>query len=223
MILAGTAMVLITLYVQDVFRQLQMRATRTQCPNNLRAIGLALHNYHEAHGTFPPPYTVDTNSQPLHSWRTLILPYLGQESLYKSIDLSKPWNDPANAKAYDTHLREYECSSRGISPGFTTYLAVLGDGCSFDPAHPTQISDVTDGLSNTVAVIDVAPDQAVHWMSPADASPELVLAPKSRHSHGNGTHVLILDGSVGFIVDTLPTETLRALLTIAGHETLGEW
>ena len=47
----------------------------------------------------PPAYTVDADGRPLHSWRTLILPYLEQEPLYQTIDLSKPWNDPANAKA----------------------------------------------------------------------------------------------------------------------------
>ncbi len=49
---------------------------RTQCKNNLKQIGLAFHNYHDDHGVFPPAYTVDENGTRLHSWRTLILPYL---------------------------------------------------------------------------------------------------------------------------------------------------
>ena len=77
-------------------------ARRAQCVNNLKQIALALHNYEQAHKALPPAYTVDAKGRPLHSWRTLILPYLEQEPLYQTIDLSKPWNDPANAKALET-------------------------------------------------------------------------------------------------------------------------
>ncbi len=45
-----------------------------ECSNNMKQIALALHNYHDTYRTFPA-YTVDGNGQPLHSWRTLILPF----------------------------------------------------------------------------------------------------------------------------------------------------
>ena len=60
--------------------------------NNIRNITLALLNYADTHKAFPPAYTVDANGNRLHSWRTLLLPYLDQQSLYESIDFSKPWN-----------------------------------------------------------------------------------------------------------------------------------
>jgi competence protein ComGC len=65
-------------------------ARRAQCTNNLKQIMLALHNYEQAHGALPPAFTVDANGKPLHSWRTLILPFLGHSSLYATIDLGKP-------------------------------------------------------------------------------------------------------------------------------------
>jgi prepilin-type N-terminal cleavage/methylation domain-containing protein len=58
-------------------------AHRAQCVNNLRQIILALRNYELTHKAFPPAYTVDADGRPLHSWRTLILPYIEQEALYK--------------------------------------------------------------------------------------------------------------------------------------------
>lgn len=70
---------------------------RMHCSNNLKQISLALHNYEETYRSFPPAWTVDENGNRLHSWRTMILPYLEQKPLYDSIDLSKPWDDPANA------------------------------------------------------------------------------------------------------------------------------
>ncbi|APZ94979.1 DUF1559 domain-containing protein [Fuerstiella marisgermanici] len=67
---------------------------RLQCKNNLKQIGLALHNYHDVYEAFPPAFTVNSDGHPLHSWRTLILPFMEQQALYDSIDLSKPWSDP---------------------------------------------------------------------------------------------------------------------------------
>ena len=51
-------------------------ARRTQCSNNLKQIGLAMHNYHDVNQQFPPAYIADADGQPMHSWRVLILPYL---------------------------------------------------------------------------------------------------------------------------------------------------
>src|SRR5262245_5872973 len=67
-------------------------ARRTQCKNNLKLIALALHQYEADYHALPPAYTVDRYGNPLHSWRTLILPYLDQQALYNSIDLSKAWD-----------------------------------------------------------------------------------------------------------------------------------
>ena len=114
-------------------------AYRMQCSNNLKQIGLALHNYEEAYHAFPPAYTVDAAGKPLHSWRTLILPYLEQQLLYDKIDLSKPWDDPANQVAYDTHLPAYRCPSVDLPPGRTTYLAILAPGGCFSRPSPDSV------------------------------------------------------------------------------------
>ena len=82
-------------------------AVRSQCINNLKQVALALYNYEDEYKTLPPAYTVDANGRPLHSWRTLILPYLEQGPLYRTIDLAKPWDDPANSEALKTALPVY--------------------------------------------------------------------------------------------------------------------
>src|SRR5437016_2000216 len=100
-LLAGLAifMLLIALLIPATRSSARPAARRAQCVNNLKQIAQALLNYEQAYGALPPAYTVDAKGRPLHSWRTLILPYLEQEPLYRTIDLSKPWNDPANVRA----------------------------------------------------------------------------------------------------------------------------
>src|SRR3954462_6657196 len=69
-------------------------ARRAQSSNNLKQIMIALHNYHDANGSFPPAVVTDADGQPLYSGRVLLLPYLNQAALQSSLDLAEPWNSP---------------------------------------------------------------------------------------------------------------------------------
>lgn len=207
-------------------------ARRTQCKNNLKQIMLALHNYHDKYDAFPPAYTTDCDGNRLHSWRTLILPYLDQQLLYSTIDLSKPWNDPANAAAYKTTLHVYCCpggdtrATRSNHAGSrTTYLAVVTPDSCFRPNQPRKISEVNDGTSNTLMIIEVAPEQAVHWMEPVDANEQMVLtfgAIKKR-PHTGGTHTGLADGSIRFLSANISQTTLTALISAAGNDAVGDF
>src|SRR4051794_27348607 len=101
--------ILIALLLPAVRSSAGPAARRAQCTNNLKQIAMALHNYEQVYNALPPAYTVDAVGRPLHSWRTLILPYLEQETLYQTIDLSKSWDDPANAGARETLLSTFHC------------------------------------------------------------------------------------------------------------------
>ena len=206
-------------------RSARPAARRTQCKNNLKQIALALHNYHDTYGSLPPAYTIDANGKPLHSWRTLILPYLDQTALYESIDLSKPWNDSANAEAFKSFPASYSCPSSTLPAGHTSYLASIGNDACFRPTEPLTFSEITDGTANTLMVIEVPQDRAVHWMSPRDADVAVVMSFRSsgKLAHTGGTQAALADGSVRFLSDHIDPGTLRALVTIAGGETVGEY
>src|SRR5436309_989205 len=65
-------------------------AARTKCTNNLKQIGLALHNHHDTHGFFPPGGWLGDRSQSdwsddRGSWLVFTLPYLEQDNIYKQI------------------------------------------------------------------------------------------------------------------------------------------
>lgn len=198
---------------------------RTQCKNNLKQIGLALHNYHDDYGSFPPAYTVDSKGRALHSWRTLLLPYLEHSNLYQQIDFSKPWNDPANATVFEVSINEFQCPSLSIPKNHTTYLGVSGPDSFFNAAAARIISDITDGTSNTLTVVEVPHDQSVPWMAPHDADEALILsiAKDSKVAHSGGYQGLIADGSVRFISIDTDKSTLRALLTISADDVVGEF
>lgn len=198
-------------------------ARRNDCLSHLQDIAIAIQKYTDHYGHLPPAYTVDANGNRLHSWRTLILPYMEQWPLYLKIDFTKPWDDPANAEAWEQPMPVYVCASvpygvEEFTP--TTYLAVVGPDCAFSGSVPRKLSEVTDSTGTTMIVIDAPHDRAVHWMSPHDISDEEVLAfgPKSQFSHNGVFAAAFLDGHAMPIPQDIDRETLHGILTIAGGE-----
>lgn len=221
----GIGAVLVALMLPLVRTGAGPAARRSQCKGNLKQIGLALHNYEADYHALPPAYTVDTDGKPLHSWRTLILPYLDQKVLYATIDLSKPWDDPANAEARNANIPVYHCPSALVPRDHTNYLASVGTNGCFRPAEPRRMAEITDGLAETLMVIEVPYDRSVPWMSPNDADESLVMSigAKSKLAHPGGMNALLCDGGVRFISATLPAAARRALISVAGHDQVGDF
>jgi prepilin-type N-terminal cleavage/methylation domain-containing protein/prepilin-type processing-associated H-X9-DG protein len=143
-------------------------AARMQCQNNLKQIGLALHSYHGAYNTFPP--ASDTNGFPVHC---LILPYIEQENLYRSIDFTLSPSNAANATARATVISTFLCPSDttgNLPPGNPGVNYRCNSGVSIVNSYPTAVNasmpandggfwartpyrtaDILDGLSNTAA------------------------------------------------------------------------
>ena len=220
----GITVVLIGLFLPKMTRGREA-ARRTQCKNNLKQIALALHNYHDFYEAFPPAYTVNENGQRLHSWRTLILPWMEHSDRHQKIDLSKPWNHPSNAEAFQTTPDLYRCPSFELPADSTTYLAVEGEDACFHPTKPRAISEITDGTSNTLMVIEVPVKQAVPWMSPQDADEQMLLMISQRDelAHTGGVQAALADGSVRFLSATMNPETRRAVISINGEEVIRDF
>lgn len=213
-------LVMLVALLLPAVRSAREPARRNQCINQLKQIALALHNYADANGSLPPAYTVDEEGNRLHSWRTLLLPYVEQQALYDTIDLTKPWDDPANDKARETIVDAFLCPSCPGVETLTTYQTVVGEEFIFTGEEARTFSEVTDQTAQTVAVIDVDHGRAVHWMSPEDTDEETFLAfdSESLMQHPGILQVAFLDGHVKSIKLDENIALSQALLTIAGGE-----
>lgn len=206
--------------------QVRGAAQRTQCVNNLKQIGLALHNYHDVNQSFPPAYIADANGKPMHSWRVLILPYLDQQALYQQYRFDEPWDGPHNSQLAARMPPVFHCPDDPAGTSQTHYLAVSGPGTAFDGSQGARISAFTDGLSNTLLVVEST--KATNWMAPVDldaAEMSFVIndptKPAIGSPHEGGANLLYGDGSVHFATPAVSAETIRGLTTRAGNEVPG--
>jgi prepilin-type N-terminal cleavage/methylation domain-containing protein/prepilin-type processing-associated H-X9-DG protein len=85
-------------------------AARMQCSNNLKQIGLAMHNYHDALGTFPPGHQVINNNYRAN-WAIFLLPYIEQANLYALYDNTRLNTDPNNKAVREAQVKTYTCPS----------------------------------------------------------------------------------------------------------------
>ena len=88
-------------------------SSRLECTNNLKQLGLALHNYHNDNGCFPPGMMSETSNVTNAEMTgfTLLLPYLEQQNLQRIYVFSEPWHSPANARAVGTTVKGFLCPS----------------------------------------------------------------------------------------------------------------
>ena len=99
-------------------------ANRTSCLNNLKQLGLALHNYHDTLGSFPSGYRCVKQADPTWTapgwgWGALLLPFVEQEPLGKQIRFGLPVEDPANLSVRRAQLKLFTCPSDRSTGVFT--------------------------------------------------------------------------------------------------------
>lgn len=201
----------------------QEAARRAQCVNNLKQMALAMHNYHAANNTFPAQAITDKDGKPLLSWRVAILPYLEQQDLYNKFKLDEPWDSEHNKALIKEMPQVFACPTRlNLAPGATVYCGFVGKGALWDEGKGTSLQNITDGSSNTIALVEAK--DGVQWTKPGDLpfDPEKGKAPFGAGSdHPGGFNAAFADGSVRFIKMSIDANVLKALITRAGGEVIG--
>jgi hypothetical protein len=198
-------------------------SARVKTMNNLKQIGLAIHNYNDTYG-FLPTDVLGPGAKPLWSWRVQLLPFLEQDNLYRRLDLTKPWDDPANARLLEKMPEVFRVYGRDAKEKGTTFLQMPtmpaippGPSPIHVPGRRMPIIAIADGTSNTLMVVEAA--EAVPWARPGDLRFDPTKAPKVGADDRKWFHALFADGSVRTLRrDKLTDDQLRALMTINGGE-----
>jgi hypothetical protein len=194
---------------------------RKQSFTNLKQIMLAMHNYHDTYRKFPAPY-LSKDGKPLLSWRVALLPFFEDpqaQQVYNGLHRDEPWDSAHNKALSEKVPFVYRAPTSEARPGHTVYLVPRGDSTLFSADKGTPIRAVTDGTSNTIAVLEVEDAQAVPWTQPEDwpfdpAQPRVGF----RGQYPGGITCALADGSAHFLKLDIDENILKALFTKSGGE-----
>jgi len=152
-------------------------ARRSSCSNNLKQIGLGLHNYHDTHLRFPPGYMNGPGSQSQWGWGTFLLPFVEQDNLFEQLapgnrTLHQLLNNAGDRDLAKSVVDSFICPSdpggdlahadrdlNGFQPSKSNYIGCGGfwdvhqanNGLLYE-ASSVRFRDITDGTASTIAV-----------------------------------------------------------------------
>ena len=198
-------------------------AGRAEASNNLKQVALAMHGYLAVEKHFPAPALCDPQGRPLLSWRVAILPYQGQSALYKQFRLDESWDGPNNKRLINRMPRMYRSpqGSKLLGIGKTCLLAPIGERAAFFGQQGRKVADFADGLTNTILVVEAAPERAIPWTKPDDLTIDAADPSAGLFGMREGVALAAFaDGSVRFVPQATSKEALAALFTINGGETV---
>lgn len=221
---------------------LKKSGAMTESQMKLRQIVQALKAYETQYGALPPPYTVDSKGKKMHSWRVLILPYLGAPHIYNQYNFAEPWDSPNNIRLAAQIPDAFSCSidPSSKSLGETSYVVVLGPRTAFrDPTlnadektknlEIVTSNEITDGLENTILVVEYH-QSGIGWTEPKDLQfgrmsfnvNEDRSNTEIRSKHEGVVFAARGDGKAIRIEDGASAADVRAMLTIDAGEAI-DW
>ncbi len=169
-----------------------------------------MHNYLSKYERVPPQAAFGKDGKPLLSWRVLILPFIGENELYKEFHLDEPWDSEHNKKLLARMPKVYAVPGQKEVDA-THYQGFHGKGAFFEGKKGIRIFDIPDGTSNTLMVVEAA--NAVPWTKPEDLpyDPDKPL-PKLGGLFPGGFNAAMCDGSVRFISAAVKPTTLHIVI-----------
>lgn len=160
------------LALRSAFRAFDARMRREVCAQQLHKLAVALQNYADENSVYPPAIVRDAKGKPMHSWRVLILPYLGkdEEELHKEYHYDEPWNGPRNHELAGRMPAAYRCPEDPGALDFqTSYVAIVDAATGDFAAYPTGGSNAPPKKPPMTAylVVEMA-ESGINWLEPKD-------------------------------------------------------
>ncbi|HEV3120107.1 MAG TPA: DUF1559 domain-containing protein [Gemmataceae bacterium] len=204
--------------LMPAMQKVNATAQRMQSANHLRQVAIAMHNYHDTHGSFPPAVVRGKDGKALYSWRVLLLPYLDQDALSKQFKLDEPWDSPNNIKLLSQMPDVFrEPAASNADPTMTFYQVFVGPKTAFESPRGENVTSFTDGTTSTFLVVEAG--TGVPWTKPADLAYDAKAPlPTLGGHHATGFNAAFADGSVHLIQNNVTEAELRAFITRNGGE-----
>ena len=214
--------VLVAVLLPAVQRARESARTK-QSQDNLRHVALALHNYHDAHGSFPPGAVTDEDGLGYHGWQTFIFPYIDANPYYSMIDFDYPWDDPYNLPVFRIQPAIYlnpSIAERRDAQGMPV-MHYSASSHLFGRNSRFPISEITDGTATTILAGEIN-DGVRAWGRPGnwrDPARGLKSDPDSFGvSWREDVNFVMADGKVRPINHAIDPTVLKALSSPAGGE-----
>lgn len=215
----GVVVLIILLLIalaMPAIQQAREAARRQNSRNNLKQIGLALHNYHDTFTCFPLGGIIRQDGTAMRGWMMGIMPFLDQNSLSVRLDYDQPWNSPKNAPVYAVSIPAFLIQGRDLGRtsdgyGITFYM---GNPNLLHRNQTVRLREITKGSSHTWFAGEVA-GSFQPWGYPFNWRPLGMKLCNGPNSFGQpawgGGHLLRADGNVTFISDQASPRILQAL------------
>lgn len=182
----------------------------------------------------PPAIVRDQDGKPMHSWRVLILPFIGEDDLYQRYDFTKPWDDAANLRLTEQMPKLYRCplDETNEESFATSYVALYGPKTTWGRENDSFRASANNAAPKTLMVIE-SEAACTHWMAPHDIEIDSIVPTlKNGGSHltqashpglaSTGCNAVYSDGSVSQLRKKITTAELKALTIDSRTESLEE-
>ena len=210
--------------------QLNLNRDRSASMQNLERIARALNAYAADYGTYPPSATQDSSGKKMHSWRVLILPYLGEDEIYNQFDLSVPWDSTRNLRAAVEMPACYRHPKQGSTVPYngSAYFMIVGPATVQPASGPLATGEIGDEHAQTVLVIEGSPIvPSGMWTEPLDLDVTKMRGSLTTNPGiepggllEGGVAFATIDGRAHFVPDTIEPGTMMSLITANGGERL---
>ncbi|UUO08420.1 DUF1559 domain-containing protein [Blastopirellula sp. J2-11] len=207
--------------IQNARRTAQNQASH----DNLKRIAEAMNSYHATYGAYPPAFTSDAQGQPQHSWRVLLLPFLGHQDIYSRYNMKLAWDDPQNLTILSEMPSVYRSFDDPLNTFFETrFVVIKGKETLFPDGGGVSQKDVKDDFETLLMVVEKN-GPGISWTKPEDLTlnrDSLLIEndPENAATLNNSLtgNVVMADGEVFLLPDITKQNLMRDMATRSGDE-----